>query len=654
MASNGLKIAIVGGGLAGLAAALKVAEAGHEVDLISVVPVKRSHSVCAQGGINGAVNTKGEGDSPWKHFDDTVYGGDFLANQPPVQKMCEMAPQIIYLFDRMGVPFSRTREGLLDFRRFGGTLHHRTAFAGASTGQQLLYALDEQVRRFETEGKVNKYEGWEMLSLVLDDHQVCRGLVAMNLQTLELKAFYADAVIMATGGPGMIFGKSTNSMTCTGSAVSAAYQQGAKYANGEFIQVHPTSIPGEDKLRLMSESARGEGGRVWVPRNPGDNRNPKDIPETERRYFLEEKYPAYGNLVPRDIATREIFQVCLEGSGVGGENQVYLDLTHIDAGTLTRKLGAILEIYEMFVGDDPRHVPMRIFPGVHYSMGGLWVDFEQRTNIPGLFAAGECDYSIHGANRLGANSLVSCVYGGFVAAPSAIEYAKNVERKNTETNGIHAAELRRQQEINSQIIKNEGSENQYKIHDEMGKWMTDNVTVVRYNDRLKATDEKLVELQDRFKRISINDSNLWATQALPHARQLWNMLQLARVITLGALNRDESRGAHYKPDFPDRNDEDFLKTTIAEWSAEAPVLSYEAVEVGLIEPRKRDYTKGKAKAAVTNDSTAEKGGAAQIQQPGSELKPQGREETWVKEGRKIQEGESFKELNDKERERGEQ
>src|SRR5215216_642692 len=394
MASSSMKIAIVGGGLAGLAAAMKIAEAGHEVDLFSVVPVKRSHSVCAQGGINGAVNTKGEGDSPWKHFDDTVYGGDFLANQPPVQKMCEMAPQIIYLFDRMGVPFSRTREGLIDFRRFGGTLHHRTAFAGASTGQQLLYALDEQVRKWEVAGKVNKYEGWEMLSLVLDDHQVCRGLIAMDLQSLELKSFKADAVIIATGGPGLIFGKSTNSMTCTGSAVTAAYQQGAKYANGEFIQVHPTSIPGEDKLRLMSESARG----------------------------------------------------------VGGENQVYLDLTHIDADTLTRKLGAILEIYEMFVGDDPRYVPMRIFPGVHYSMGGLWVDFEQRTNIPGLFAAGECDYSIHGANRLGANSLVSCVYGGFVAAPSAIEYAKNVERTNAETNGIHAAELRRQQEINDSII----------------------------------------------------------------------------------------------------------------------------------------------------------------------------------------------------------
>ena len=628
MSTTGLKIAIVGGGLAGLAAAMKIAEAGHEVDLISVVPVKRSHSVCAQGGINGAVNTKGEGDSPAKHLDDTVYGGDFLANQRPVKQMCDMAPQIIYLFDRMGVPFSRTKEGLMDFRRFGGTLHHRTAFAGASTGQQLLYALDEQVRRWEVEKRVTKYEGWEMLSLVLDDHQVCRGLVAMNLQTLELKAFEADAVIMATGGPGLIFGKSTNSMTCTGSAVSACYQQGARYANGEFIQVHPTSIPGEDKLRLMSESARGEGGRVWVPKADGDARNPRDIPDNERWYFLEEKYPAYGNLVPRDIATREIFQVCLEGHGVGGENQVYLDLTHIPAETLTRKLGAILEIYEMFVGDDPRYVPMRIFPGVHYSMGGLWVDGEQRTNIPGLFAAGECDYSIHGANRLGANSLVSCVYGGFVAAPSAIEYAKNVERGNTETNGIYDAELKRQAEINEQIISNEGGENQYKLHEEMGKWMTDNVTVVRYNDRLKATDEKLLELQERFAKISINDSNLWATQAVPHARQLWNMMQLARVITLGALNRNESRGAHYKPDFPERDDENFLKTTIAEYSEEAPVFSYEAVDVSLVEPRKRDYSKGKAKAA-------------RVPQPGSELKPEGREERWVKDAKKI-EGDSFK------------
>jgi succinate dehydrogenase / fumarate reductase flavoprotein subunit len=595
---NNIKIAIVGGGLAGLAAAMKIAEAGYDVDLLSVVPVKRSHSVCAQGGINGAVNTKGEGDSPWKHFDDTVYGGDFLANQPPVNAMCEMAPAIIYLFDRMGVPFSRTTEGLLDFRRFGGTLHHRTAFAGASTGQQLLYALDEQVRRYESGGRVKKYEGWEMMSLIMDDHGVCRGLVAMDLKTLELKAFKADAIIMATGGPGLIFGKSTNSMVCTGSAVSACYQQGARYANGEFIQVHPTSIPGEDKLRLMSESARGEGGRVWVPRAKNDTRSPSSIPEKERWYFLEEKYPAYGNLVPRDIATREIFQVCLDGFGIAGQNQVYLDLTHIPAETLDRKLGAILEIYEMFVGDDPRHVPMRIFPGVHYSMGGLWVDFDQRTNIPGLLAAGECDYSIHGANRLGANSLVSCVYGGFIAAPAAIEYAKNVERNGADGSRLYEQELGRQQEINDTLIKQAGTENQYLIHDEMGKWMTDNVTVVRYNDRLQATDQKLLELIDRYRHISINDSNLWATMALPHARQLWNMLQLARVITLGALNRNESRGAHYKPDFPERDDENWQKTTIAEYSGEGPVFSYEAIDSSLIPPRKRDYSTGKAKETV--------------------------------------------------------
>jgi succinate dehydrogenase / fumarate reductase, flavoprotein subunit len=607
MATNGIRIAIVGGGLAGLAAAMKIAESGHAVDLFSVVPVKRSHSVCAQGGINGAVNTKGEGDSTWEHFDDTVYGGDFLANQPPAKAMCEMAPAIIYLFDRMGVPFSRTKEGLLDFRRFGGTKHHRTAFAGASTGQQLLYALDEQVRRREVEGSVRKYEGWEMMSLILDDHQVCRGLVAMNLQTLELKAFKADAVIMATGGPGLIFGKSTNSMVCTGSAVSACYQQGARYANGEFIQVHPTSIPGEDKLRLMSESARGEGGRVWVPRQQRDTRDPSSIPEKERWYFLEEKYPAYGNLVPRDIATREIFQVCLDGHGVGGENQVYLDLSHIDAATLDRKLGAILEIYEMFVGDDPRHVPMRIFPGVHYSMGGLWVDFDQRTNIPGLLAAGECDYSIHGANRLGANSLVSCVYGGFIAAPAAIEYAKGVERNGADGSRIYDQELKRQEEINESLVKQSGAENQYVIHEEMGKWMTDNVTVVRYNDKLQATDQKLLELMDRYRRISINDSNLWATMALPHARHLKNMLELARVITLGALNRDESRGAHYKPDFPDRDDENFLRTTIAEYSGEGPVISYEAVDVSLVKPRKRDYSKGKQEAKTVTAAASASG-----------------------------------------------
>ncbi len=589
MAANP-RIIVVGGGLAGLSAAIKIAEMGGHCDLFSIVPVKRSHSVCAQGGINAAKNLKGEGDSTWQHFDDTVYGGDFLANQPPVQAMCDMAPGIIDLLDRMGVPFNRTPEGVLDFRRFGGTLYNRTAFAGATTGQQLLYALDEQVRRHEADGKVTKFEGWEFLSAVLDSQGACRGICAMNLRSMEVATFPADAVIMATGGIGAIFGKSTNSVVCTGSAQSALYQQGAYYANGEFIQVHPTAIPGEDKLRLMSESARGEGGRVWVPKAKGDKREPRSIPESERWYFLEEWYPKYGNLVPRDVATRAIFKVVYEHElGVDGQPMVYLDLTHIDRKILDKKLEGILEIYEKFVGDDPRDVPMKIFPGMHYTMGGLWVDYNQATNIPGLYAAGECDYSIHGANRLGANSLMSCIYGGFVAGPEAIKYARNA--KAVESNGCFDAERKRQEEFNQRLISNDGTENPFKIWRELGDLMTKNCTVIRYNNLLKETDPKLCELLERFQHVNLSDKTVWANTTFVFARQLYNMLQLARVIAQGALWRNESRGAHYKPEFPERNDKDFLKTTKAYFAADAdePRFEFEPVDVSLVPPRARKY-----------------------------------------------------------------
>ena len=578
-------IIVVGGGLAGLMATIKAAEAGTNVKLFSIVPVKRSHSVCAQGGINGAVNTKGEGDSPWEHFDDTVYGGDFLANQPPVKAMCEAAPSIIHLLDRMGVMFNRTPEGLLDFRRFGGTQHHRTAYAGATTGQQLLYALDEQVRRFEVEGLVSKYEGWEFLGAVLDDDNTCRGIVAQNLTTMEIESFRSDAVIMATGGPGIIFGKSTNSMINTGSAASIVYQQGAYYANGEFIQIHPTAIPGDDKLRLMSESARGEGGRVWTYK------------DGKPWYFLEEKYPAYGNLVPRDIATREIFDVCVRQKlGINGENMVYLDLSHKDPKELDIKLGGIIEIYEKFMGDDPRKLPMKIFPAVHYSMGGLWVDYNQMTNIPGLFAAGECDYSMHGGNRLGANSLLSAIYGGMVAGPKAVEYIQGLETSAEDlSSSVFDSYVKKEEEKWADIMKMDGNENAYVLHKELGEWMTDNVTVVRHNDKLLKTDEKIQELAERYQNININDTAKWSNQGAVFTRQLHNMLQLARVITLGAYNRNESRGAHYKPDFPERNDEEWLKTTMAKHAGdfEAPKFHYEDVDVSLIAPRKRDYSKKK-------------------------------------------------------------
>ncbi len=587
------KIVVVGGGLAGLAAVIKVAEMGGQVDLFSIVPVKRSHSVCAQGGINAAKNLKGEGDSTWQHFDDTVYGGDFLANQPPVKGMCDAAPGIIDLLDRMGVPFNRTAEGLLDFRRFGGTLFNRTAFAGATTGQQLLYALDEQVRRYEAEGKVRKFEHWEFLSAVLDGNQVCRGICAMDLRTMEVRCFPADSVIIATGGNGMIFGKSTNSVVCTGSAQSAVYQQGAFYANGEFIQVHPTAIPGEDKLRLMSESARGEGGRVWVPKQPGDKRDPQSIPANERWYFLEEWYPKYGNLVPRDVATRAIFKVVYEHNlGIDGQPMVYLDLTHIDRKVLDRKLEGILEIYEKFVGDDPRDVPMKIFPGMHYTMGGLWVDFNQQTNIKGLYAAGECEYQYHGANRLGANSLVSCIYGGFISGPNAVKYARS---QQTSTDGVSSsvfeAEQRRQEEFNDLLINNPGNENPFQIWRELGAIMTKNCTVIRYNKNLQEADEKLVELLQRFRNVNLSDKSMWANTSFVFTRQLYNMLQLSRVIAQGAYLRNESRGAHYKPDFPDRDDQNFLKTTKAYFAPDAdePRFEFEPVDTSLIPPRPRRY-----------------------------------------------------------------
>ena len=584
------RIIVIGGGLAGLSAVIKIAEAGGIVDLFSIVPVKRSHSVCAQGGINSAKDLKGEGDTVYKHFDDTIYGGDFLADQTPVRDMTARGPAIIDLLDRMGVPFNRTPEGLLDFRRFGGTLYQRTAFAGATTGQQLLYALDEQVRRHESVGHVTKYEGWEFLSAVLDSNGVCRGICALNLRSMETRTFPADAIIVATGGIGAIFGKSTNSVVCTGSAQSALYQQGAIYANGEFIQVHPTCIPGDDKLRLMSESARGEGGRVWVPRNKHDKRDPRSIPEADRFYFLEEWYPKYGNLVPRDIATRAIHRVVYElGLGLDGQPMVYLDLTHIDRETLNRKLEGILEIYEKFVGDDPRDVPMKIFPGMHYTMGGLWVDFNQHTNVPGIFAAGEADFSIHGANRLGANSLLSCINGGFLAGPNAIAYAKSLAAAPGD--GGHAAELKRQQEKNAALLSNPGTENPFKLWRELGDTMTKHATIIRYNSGLEEADAKIVELLDRYKNVNLSDKTQWANTSFAFARQLQNMLHLARVIVQGARLRDESRGAHYKPDFPDRNDEQFLKTTMAKFDAttSAPAFSYAEVDTSLIPPRPRHY-----------------------------------------------------------------
>jgi succinate dehydrogenase / fumarate reductase flavoprotein subunit len=412
--------------------------------------------------------------------------------------------------------------------------------------------------------------------------------------------------------------------------VSRAYQAGAWYGNGEFIQVHPTAIPGADKLRLMSESARGEGGRVWVPRKPQDPRDPRDIPEAERYYFLEERYPKYGNLVPRDIATREIFDICTtDGLSVEKDRLcVYLDLTHLSREMLDRKLGGILEIYEKFQGVDPRSVPMKIFPAVHYSMGGLWVDYErsasggmeegalrnQQTSVPGLYAIGECDYQYHGANRLGANSLLSCIFSGLFVAPSLVAATSGSKPGGGDGSRLFDAALRRQEQRHESLLaRRGGDENPYALHQELGNLMTRVATVVRRNEQLAAAYNEVCELEARWQRCSLSDTGNWTNQNVVFTKALGDMFPVAKLILKGALLRDECRGAHYKPTFSmpgiaatdpvdkrreaeawcdrfEENTRKWLKSTIARHGADGhPQISYEDIDTSLIPPRPRLY-----------------------------------------------------------------
>ena len=628
MALKKPKIIVVGGGLGGLWATIRIAEAGHEVDLFSLFPVKRSHSACAQGGINACLDTKGETDSVWQHTVDTIKGGAYLAHQPPIKSMCEDAPGLIRTYDRMGVTFSRTPEGVMDLRLFGGVKNRRTCFAGATSGQQLLYGVDEQVRKHEELGRVKKYEWWEFLSIVKDGQGVCRGITAMNLQTMETRTFRADAVVLATGGLGLVYYRSTNSTNSTGAAAARVYQQGANFVNGEFIQFHPTGMPGDDKNRLMSEAARGEGGRVWVPKDPKDARDPMDIPENERWYFLEEWYPAFGNTVPRDVAARAIWKVVHDHKmGLGGKDLVYLDLTHRSPEFLKTRLGGIMEIYEKFAGEDPTKRPMKIFPAVHYSMGGLWVDWEKdeqtggmkqssprnhQTSIPGLFACGECDGAYHGANRLGANSLLSASYSGRVAGESVVAYLKGLEHgADAVDESAYVDEKARQDGLNQRLLSGGGTENPFLLWKELGEVMRAKVSIIRNNKDLDIALEQIRELRARSGNLTLDDTKGWANAPLAFARQVQDMIVLAEVMAKGARLRDECRGSHWKPEFelpipegkfpgdPEfeeyrakwkANNDEWLKTTVATHTEDGPAISYEAVDTSIYPPENpRDY-----------------------------------------------------------------
>jgi len=619
---------VVGGGLGGLWATLRLVEAGIPVELFSLFEVKRSHSACAQGGINAVLDTKGQRDSIRQHIVDTIKGGAYLADQPPIKTMCEEAPGLIRTFERMGVTFSRTPEGLLDLRLFGGVRNKRTVFAGSSTGQQLLYGVDEQVRRYEEAGLVSKREWWEMLSLVLDSQGRCRGITALNLRNLEVEAFPAEAVVLATGGLGLVYGRSTNSSNSTGAAAARVYQQGAAFMNGEFVQYHPTAMIGDDKNRLMSEASRGEGARIWTPRQAGDARDPRSIPEAERFYFLEEWYPAYGNTVPRDVASRAIWKAVKHmGLGVRGEDRVYLDLTHLPREFVRRRLGSILDIYESFTGQDPCETPMEIFPAPHYSMGGLWVDWEKdltsggmkpgsprnhQTSVPGLFACGECDGAYHGANRLGANSLLSASFSGRVAGEAAAAYVKGLAGvARPDPAGSLDSERRRQEEIDRRILASDGGENPFALHRELGVLMTDKVGVERDNRELDEAIAGIRELKERCGRVGLAEKGTWVNASLPYARQVGDMLVLAEVIAVSARQRDECRGSHHKPAFemeiPEGhfpgdpewddylarwkdNNERWLASTVARHTPEGPAIEYLPVDTSVLPPETpRDY-----------------------------------------------------------------
>ena len=641
------RVIVVGGGLAGLAAAIKIAEAGMAVDLFSLVPVKRSHSVCAQGGINACnVVARQQGYSEWLHMDETLYGGDFLNHQPPVYEMTHMAPAIIDLLDHCGVPVNRTLEGKRDLRLFGGSLFKRTHFTGASTGQQLLYGLDEQVRRYEAQGLVTKHEFNEFLWPVLDDSDsgggVCRGIVAQDVRTMEIKAHKGDAVVMASGGNGLMFGKSTMSVICTGAAVSRCYQAGAALGNPEMMQVHPTAIPGEDKCRLMSESARGEGGRVWVPAvkdgsggwkpHPDSGKDPRQIPTEERWYFLEEKYPAYGNLVPRDIATREIFWRCQEGFGVGGGNMVYLDITELPMDT-KNKLAAILEIYEKFTGDDPRFVPMKIFPAIHYTMGGLYTVYEPEnrrpqdvdpyewvyedvdgnketskletvvgmkpgaaanmmTNIPGLYAFGEANYAYHGATRLGANALLSCIFDGLYCGPSAKTFADEQTTPAADLPDAMFDKVVEQEKAKlAKIEANAGENNPYELHEEFGLEMTASCTVVKTEERLAESEKNVADIKRRYQSLKLSDTGHYTNQNLAFARALGDMIIYGEAIVHASKERKESRGSHYRDDYPNRDDANFHRTAKVFYDTASgnPRIEWEEVPCPMVPPRKRAY-----------------------------------------------------------------
>ncbi|MFD8071441.1 fumarate reductase/succinate dehydrogenase flavoprotein subunit [Streptomyces sp. NPDC059718] len=601
-------VIVVGTGLAGGAAGATLAEQGyHVVQFCYQDSPRRAHSIAAQGGINAAKNYRNDGDSVHRLFYDTVKGGDFRARESNVHRLAEVSVQIIDQCVAQGVPFAREYGGLLDTRSFGGVQVSRTFYARGQTGQQLLLGAYQALSRQIDAGNVELHARTEMLDLIVVDGKA-RGIVARDLVTGEVSTHMGDAVVLATGGYGNVFYLSTNAKGSNATAIWRAHRRGAYFANPCFTQIHPTCIPRsgdhQSKLTLMSESLRNDG-RIWVPKAKGDTRPPNEIPEDERDYYLERIYPAFGNLVPRDIASRAAKNVCDEGRGVGpGGQGVYLDfadaIARMGRAKVEEKYGNLFEMYERITAEDPYTRPMRIYPAVHYTMGGLWVDYDLQTTVPGLFAIGEANFSDHGANRLGASALMQGLGDGYFVLPATInDYLARGPHDTVAPDHPAVAEAVADVEDRlNLLLAVDGDRTPDSFHRELGELLWDECGMARTEAGLRKALERIPALREEFwRRVKVPGSGEELNQSLEKANRVADFLELAELMCLDALHRAESCGGHFREESqtPDgealRDDENFSYAAAWEFtgSGEDPVLHKEALDFEYVHPTQRSY-----------------------------------------------------------------
>ncbi|MDE0671928.1 MAG: fumarate reductase/succinate dehydrogenase flavoprotein subunit [Caldilineaceae bacterium SB0662_bin_9] len=602
-------VIVVGSGLAGASVATALGEQGYRVSCFCFQDSpRRAHSVAAQGGINAAKNYRNDGDSIRRLFYDTVKGGDYRSRESNTYRLAQISTEIIDQCVAQGVPFAREYGGYLDNRSFGGVQVSRTFYARGQTGQQLLLGAYQSLTRQIAAGQVEMHVRSEMLDLIVVDG-IARGIVVRNLLTGEIRAVLGDAVVLATGGYSNVFFLSTNAKGCNVTAIWRAYRKGAVFANPCYTQIHPTCIPPsgshQSKLTLMSESLRNDG-RIWVPRHPGDTRSPNAVPEPDRYYFLEEKYPSFGNLVPRDVASRNAKQVVDEGMGVGPQqNGVYLDFSEamerLGRGTIEQRYGNLFDMYHSITGEDPYAVPMRIYPAVHYTMGGLWVDYQLQSNVPGLFVLGEANFSDHGANRLGASALMQGLADGYFIAPYTIgNYLAGIDQTAVTADAPEVtgaiADVRNRL---SALLEIQGRRTALSLHRELGQIMWEQCGMARTTESLSTAQTQLQGLRESFwNELYVPGDAGSLNQNLEFAGRVADLIELGELLVLDALHREESCGGHFREESQTadgeakRNDEEFSYVAGWAWQGEgaAPMLRREPLAFEAVRLSERSYS----------------------------------------------------------------